>query len=452
MNAYELLKCPESKTLEFKRDLSSPDGVLRTIIAFANTSGGSLIIGVEEDNKHVCGVTEPLNVEERLANIINDRIVPKLIPNIEILPWRKTYLLVVEVYPSYNRPHYLKNMSIEKGTYVRIGSSNRLADPSLIQELQRYSKAESFDEQPCPELSSEAIDFKVVSEFFAEHRKLKVSDLETLKLITKYNGRKVPTVGGMILFGKDRNHYFPDAWIQAGCFNGTNRTHIIDSRKIYDYPILAIEEAIRFIQKNSKKSAHIGPVRRIDTWSLPPVAVREAIINAVVHADYSQKGAPIRLSIFSDRLEVESPGLIPFNLTIDDIHRGISKLRNPVIGRIFHEVQLIEHWGSGIRRMMEACQDAGLSPPMIEEVGPHFRVTIFTERTSSQKLNEIDTAIIEALKAHNGISTQEVADKIKKSTRTARTHLLHLIGLGMIIEIGSSPQDPGKKYFLRRKE
>jgi predicted HTH transcriptional regulator len=88
-----------------------------------------------------------------------------------------------------------------------------------------------------------------------------------------------------------------------------------------------------------------------------------SVVNAVIHADYAQRGAPIRLAIFDDRLEVENPGLLPFGLTLEDLPRGISRLRNRVNGRTFHALGLIEQWGSGIQRVTAACRDAGLAPP-----------------------------------------------------------------------------------------
>src|SRR5712691_5942824 len=104
MELLELLKSPEGKMLEFKRDLSSPDGVLRSVIAFANTAGGTLLIGVEDKTRHVRGVPDPLILEERLDNLLSDSIVPRLIPDVEILPWRRTHVVAVRVYPSPNRP------------------------------------------------------------------------------------------------------------------------------------------------------------------------------------------------------------------------------------------------------------------------------------------------------------------------------------------------------------
>ena len=104
MNLLELLKHPEGKTLEFKRDLSSPTGVLRSAVAFANTAGGTVLIGVEDKSRHVRGVKEPLAVEERLANLISDNIVPKLVPELDLLPWRRTHVLALQVFPSPARP------------------------------------------------------------------------------------------------------------------------------------------------------------------------------------------------------------------------------------------------------------------------------------------------------------------------------------------------------------
>ena len=373
-----MLRRPEGKDLEFKRDLSSPARVLCTVVAFANTAGGTILIGVEDRTAHVRGVRNPLDVEERAANLISDSIRPRLLPDLQILPFRNLQVLAVHVHPSPARPHFIVR---EAGTYVRVGSTNRLADGSLINEMQRFAAGDSFDEQPLPALDSEAIDFRAASEFFAPARKLTRRNLETLRLVTPHQGRLVPTVGGVLLFGVDRLVHFPDAWIQAGRFAGIDRAAILDHAELKTPLVRAIEDAVAFVGKHALHGASIGPVRRKERWNLPPAAVREAIVNAVAHADYSQRGAPIRVAIFDDRLEVENPGLLPFGLTLDDLPLGISKLRNRTIGRVFHELGLVEQWGSGIQRMLASCRDAGLPPPEWEEVGLRMRVTIRTEVT-----------------------------------------------------------------------
>ncbi len=331
--------------------------------------------------------------------------------------------------------------------YVRVGPTNRHADREMIDELRRFSRGQAFDEQAMPELNAEAIDFRAASDSFASIRKLKRADLETLRLVVSHQGKIVPTVGGILLFGRDRSRYFPDAWIQAGRFDGNDKTRITDHAEIRSYPAHAIEAAVAFIQKHSQHGAEIGAVRRTERWNLPPVAVREAIINAVAHADYAQHGAPVRISIFDDRLEVENPGLLPFGLTVDDLRQGISKLRNRVIGRVFHELGLIEQWGSGIQRMMAACHDAGMSAPMLEEIGTRFRVTLYIARPNTPTLDPIDQAILDVLLGNEGKSTQEVAVAIMRTPRATRTRLIKLVGHGLVREIGSGPQDPKRRYF-----
>jgi probable HAF family extracellular repeat protein len=135
MDLVDLLKLQEGKTLEFKRDLSTPEGALRTIVAFANTAGGTVLVGVEDKSRRIRGVGNPLDLEERLADPSSDLITPRLVPEIEILTWRRTQVLAVQVYPSPNRPHYLNREGPESGVYVRVGSTNRRADREFINEL-----------------------------------------------------------------------------------------------------------------------------------------------------------------------------------------------------------------------------------------------------------------------------------------------------------------------------
>ena len=120
MNLIELLKLPEGKTLEFKRDLSSTRPLLRTVVAFANTSGGTILVGVEDDNHEVRGLDDARQDEERVANLISDAVSPQLIPDLELLSYRGSSVLAIRIHPSSSRPHYLGN-SPETGTYVRVG-------------------------------------------------------------------------------------------------------------------------------------------------------------------------------------------------------------------------------------------------------------------------------------------------------------------------------------------
>jgi len=447
MDLLDTLRRPEGKTLEFKRDLSSPEGLLRTVVAFANTAGGIVLVGVEDGTRHVRGVADPLALEERLASLISDSITPRLLPDLEVLTYRKTHVVAVHVFPSPTRPHHLNTAGWQAGTYVRVGSTNRRADDALIGEMRRFAQGEAFDERALPELDSEAIDFRVAAESFAPVRRLGRRDLETLRLLTGHQGRKVPTAGGIILFGTDRLRHFPDAWIQVGRFSGTNRATIADHAEFRGPLLHGIDSAIEFVEKHSTRGVDIGRMRAGERWSLPPAALRESIINAVAHADYSQRGAPIRVALFDDRLEVENPGLLPFGLTVADLPLGVSKLRNRVIGRVFHELGLMEQWGSGVQRMIAACRDAGLPTPAFEEIGIRFRVTLRTGKVRPVSLDATDRAIVALVGVPEGLATREIASGIGLTPRATRTRLAAHVALGLVRKISTSPQDPQRRYF-----
>jgi predicted HTH transcriptional regulator len=443
----DLLARHEGKTLEFKRDLSARDSILRTIVAFANGAGGTLLVGVEDRTRRVRGVPHPTLEGERLANLVTDGIDPRVVPEIEIVPWRRAHLLLVRVFPSPLRPHHLQRLGPERGCYVRVGATNRRADAAQIAEIGRFVRGRTFDEEPRPDLDSEAIDFRAASECFEPIRKLRRSDLVTLGLRVRHQRRVVPTVGGILLFGVDRGREFPDAHVRVGAFEGTDRSRILDSAVIRDHLPLAVEAALRFVRRNTRRGLVVsGGGRHAETSEYPVVAVREAVTNAIVHADYSQTGSPLRIAVFHDRLEVENPGGLPPGLTVEDVRRGVSKLRNRVIGRVFHDLRLIEQWGSGIPRMVGACRQAGLLDPVLEELGTGFRVTIWNEQLREPDLEGLDRDILDFLSERETAATREIADHIDRTPRTTRSRLRRLEELGHIVAIGSGPRDPRRVY------
>lgn len=461
MEALSLLTRPEGKTLEFKRDLSSPDRVIRTLVAFANTAGGTLLVGVEDKTRRVLGVADPLTEEERVANLIAHSITPRLVPEIEILPWRRTHLLAVHIYPEWTSPHYVSKLGPESGVFIRVGSTNREADPAIIAELKRNAGTESYDEYPVPQLNPDDLDISIAKKLFDGIRAFGPRDLRTLKLTTTHRGRTVPTVGGLLLIGKDRFDRFPDAYIKVARFDGSTRSRVLDMKEIRAPLPQMVDETVAFVAKHMTRAVAFGGTRRIERWTYPPEAVREAVVNSILHADYSQVGGPIRLAVYDERLEVENPGLLPAGVTIEDLRRGVSKPRNRVIARFFHEIRLAEQWGSGIPRMTEACTAAGLPEPELEEFATHFRVTLHTGgsearkhlppgRTVGQLASARDSAILELLsefKDTGGASAHELAARLGVTDRTVRSKMARLVDEGRAVAIGSGPHDPRRRYF-----
>jgi ATP-dependent DNA helicase RecG len=199
------------------------------------------------------------------------------------------------------------------------------------------------------------------------------------KLLQRKQTKIIPSKGAILLFGKNREELFPEVVIRCVRFLGKNKEKVGDHRDITSYLPDAVEEIVSFIQRNTQLRAEFGNIVRQDVPEYPLLVIREAIINALVHTDYSIRGSHIQIAIFEDRLEITNPGNIPFGLTLKDALQGFSQLRNRVIGRVFRELNLIEQWGSGLSRMIAHCQKIGLKPPSFEEIGYFFKVTIFNE-------------------------------------------------------------------------
>lgn len=444
-----LLIKDESKTIEFKENCRSLQRIAQSVVAFANTAGGFLVIGVRDKTKEIIGVEDSLKEEERLANAFSDSICPLLIPDIQIHSWRNREVIVVTV-PHMIGPYYVKSEGAESGVYIRLGSTNRRAGPEIIADIKRLARNTFFDEMPCTEINSEDIDFRAASEFFrAASRPFTAAKKKSLGLIMDYGSREVPTRGSILLFGKNRKHFFPDATIRCARFRGETTSHFIDQTEIDEYLPVAVERAISFIERHTHQGIEIGRVKREERPEYPPPVLREALINAVVHSDYSLGGAGIKVAIFDDRIEITNPGLLPFGMTMEAALAGVSRLRNRVIGRTFRELGLIEQWGSGIGRMFAACAKAGLQSPSFEEIGTNFRVTLFAMPVVSPAWPEWRRSLMDQLKKEGQVSTHEAARLWNISDRTARTRLRKLVFDGVLAEVGTGPKDPRKMYVLK---
>ncbi|MBF0696727.1 ATP-binding protein [Actinomyces bowdenii] len=374
----------EGKTLELKRDLSSPAGPLRTIVAFANSAGGRLVVGVEDDGT-VVGVADPLAEEERVASLISDRISPQLVPAIDLVTLGDATVLVVDVPLSTRRPHYLTRQGPEAGVYVRLGSTTRQADPALVAELERNARGIAFEDLPEPRASLEGLDLASLSDL--RGRPTSVDDLLALGLAVRHGTGIVPTNAGILAACPDPTRFLPSAWVQCGRLRGPHGTDIFDQTEIHGPMPLAVDQAMNFLLKHAYKTAVFGEVRRRDVYSIPVEPIREVIVNALVHASYAERGTPIRIGFYDDRIQVDSPGLLLPGMTVETMRR-VSRLRNPALARIFREAGIMEQWGTGVQRVFAQVAEAGLPEPVIEEVQDRVRVTIYVPNHDPGRVSE----------------------------------------------------------------
>ena len=446
MEIDKLIYRAESKTLEFKRDLSSITPILKTIVAFANTAGGILIIGRSSDGS-IEGIKDPFDAEERLANAISDSIRPSILPEIEVATVEGKHLLVIQV-AHWKGPFYLKSQGTPAGVYIRLGSTSRPVSADMLAEMQRSIARTSFDQEPVSELTAENLDYERVKQAFIQMGKsVDRQKMRSLGLLTNFADRLVPSVGGLILFGNEeiRSRFVPDARVSCARFRGIDKTHIIDRYEIEGTILDAVTQVLNFIARNTRLLADISANRRTDIPEYPPLAIREALINALAHADYTITGSHTRISIFSDRLEISNPGMLPFGYTLEDLIGGVSRVRNRVIVRTFRELDLMEEWGSGYRRIVSNCEEKGYPIPKWEEMALSICVTFYphpgtvlSDTSVSKELSARQQSVLALLNAEGVLSSREIAKLLGESIsdRAIRYDLAHLKDLGMIKSVG----------------
>lgn len=440
----------EGKTLEFKENANSLDGIIKTIIGFANTAGGILIVGIRDKTREVIGVRNALLEEERLANAIADCVAPLLVPDIEVQSFRDRELIILRV-PHVAGPFYLKSEGPEKGVYIRFGSTNRKADQEMVSLLKLFASNLTYDELPSPKGE---VDWELVKKAFSCVKK-RPSE-KTCEMLGVFSSRPgqlnstklYPTIGGILLFDPNRLKSFPDSTVRCARFGGTTKEKIIDQNEI-ELPLpFAIEEVIRFIERNTRVEGKIGRIQREDIPEYPPLVIREAIINAFLHTDYSMKGCHIQIAIFEDRIEITNPGGFPFGQTLEKALAGFSRLRNRVLGRVFRELNLIEQWGSGIQRMFAICERQGLKTPEIAELNNQFRLILFSKRIKKTRQLPEREILIKHLKKEKIVTTKTAADIWKISTRAARDRLRVMLDEGVLRRIATSEKDPRAIFVL----
>ncbi len=375
----EIAAKSESRKLEFKETLPSGNKIERTAVAFSNDAGGEIYIGIKNEPRVITGIPENdlIKLEEQISNIIYENCHPTILPDIFFQKIENKYVLVVKIPRGSLPPYYIKSLGKEKGTFIRVGSSNRLADREIIEELERKKRNISFDSTPVYELKPEKLDLSAFTKLYQEKtgKKITKSSYSKLGLIKTENEKQYPTVSAILLSGKEiKAPHFPYAKIECARFKGTKTDTTIDSISIDDSICLQPDSAVSFIERNIKKGSKIGRVYREERWEYPMPAVRELIINAVIHRDYSLQGKDIKIAIFDDMLEITSPGTIPPSIDLNNLTSGQSEIRNKTLGPIFKELQLIEQWGTGFQKLSEGLKDYPEIQIKFNEPGLSFQV------------------------------------------------------------------------------
>ena len=443
MGILKEIKSGESKVLEFKEKFPSNESIAKTVVAFSNTSGGKLVLGVN-DSRDITGLEENTDIfelQDKIASIIYDYCYPNIIPEIYTSSINDKLVLIVEVFRGNLLPYYLKKHGKNEGVYIRIGATNRKASFDNIVDLERQKNNSSFDQEINYEAELESIDLSSLKNRFDRYGKdLDLKAMKNLKLAREEHGILYPTNGLLILLGM-----FENCKIKCSRFKGTTMDIFID-RKEYDGDVFTqLENAENFIKNHISLSGEIKGLQRKDSYEIPIEAIRESLVNAAVHRDYVNMGRDTKVGIYDDILNIVSPGGFPNTITKEDFLEGRSEIRNKVIAKVFKELNYIEQWGTGIRRIRSSCQDAGLKEPQIEETGDFISINLFrknfydpkTEMKTEYTVQEEE--IIEYLKSGNGkITTREVTSILQVKERRARYVLNEMVGNDILEKVGRS--------------
>ena len=470
---------PESRRLEFKEAFPKGDQVARTAVAFANGAGGKIVFGVKDSPRQIVGISDDqlFKTEERINNCIFDLCAPSIVPEIYIQSVEGKLLLVVELYPGSQKPYGLKKPGRPNEVYIRAGASNRKASPETIEALERQRRKVSFDALTVYDCPVEDIDLSQFKKAFKSQtgRKLGKTQFFNMGLLQKKEGHEYPTNAALLLSDSPaRKQFFPYAKIECARFKGTDKRVFLDQLTnegpIHD----SVEPCMTFIKKNIALGSTIGEIYRKDRWEYPLEAIREALINAIIHRDYAILGSDIKVAIYDDMLEITSPGPLPDALPLEELGTGRSEIRNRVLAPIFKDLKLIEAWGSGIRKIRQDLKDYPGIDLVLQEAGYAFQVQFvkrdLTKAESGQSRGRVgaesgqsDTETeAESLQqkvtnvlVQDALSKSEIANKVGLNSVTGHLNrtIRSLLENGSIVyTIPDKPNSRLQKYRLKKKE
>ena len=391
----EKIDLGEDSTIELKRELPRRTDMADEIAAFANTRGGVILIGVDDDGTIVGLDRQALDrIEETVVQICRDSIDPVLHIITDRLRIDDKNLLKIEVPQS---PFVHKSSD---GYFIRQGSSKmEMSTEWLGQLLQNRSQVHriSFDEQFVPNTNKDTLKEPLYLRFITEGA-IEREQIEDLllkrRLLVKEGQEYRASVAGVLMCSDTPDDYLYNSFIQAVFYNGEEKdaNYQIDAKDFKGPLDQQIVDAFKFVQRYNQVSAR-KEIGRIERAQYSMRAVFEAIVNAVVHRDYSKTGSKIRLFMFADRLELYSPGALANTLTVDDLPYN-QATRNELLARLLSEITLdddmskqvvrrhfLERRGEGVRIILDESKTLSGKVPVYELFGEELRLTIFAAKS-----------------------------------------------------------------------
>lgn len=421
----------ENENTEFKSALTGD--IYKEVIAFANNGGGVIYIGVD-DNGNEIGVADVDETYTRLTNGIRDAISPDVTVFCKY-SLNENNVIKIEISEGARKPYYLKSKGIKpSGVYVRQGASSVPASEDQIRLMIKMSDGDSFE--GIRSLNQELTFVSAKQAFEKYGVEFSENKYRVLGITTDSND--LYTNLGLLLSDQCKHS------IKAAVFADEDNTSFLDSKEFTGSILRQLDDAYSYLMLNNRNNAEFKGLERVEHYSYPQEALREALLNALVHRDYAFSGSII-ININESQIEfISLGGLLP-GLSAEDIQNGISQPRNPKLAEVFHRLRLIESYGTGIRRIFTLYRDCEKKPEII--VTPNtFKLILpnrnyySTDKSEEKALNDQQRTILQYIE-RNGAITEETVQKLLGVKRTRAYVILKEMRDSGLIEVQGRGQN-----------
>lgn len=442
-----------------------PKDIKTTLSAFSNGSGGTIICGISESD----GFTpvegfDAGSIQDSIASVCVQKLTPIVRPDIRILTFEGAPVVVVnvrEIRPS-DKPCFITDAGKYGGSYIRTGDGDRRLSQYEVDRLVEEHRQPRYDSEVVLESSTEDFDENLLKGVLARERKIhprifsSLSDEDAcinLRITAKDpEGIARPTLAGILALGTYPQRYFPRLNVSFACYAGTRKSdttssgqRLLDSATMVGPIPAMVEDTIAAITRNTRTGALIDGVFRKDVPDYPVVALREAIVNALMHRDYSDMalGTPVQVDLYIDRIEIINPGGLYGNVTIDMLGKeGVSASRNQHLSNIlestpYQDGYVAENRGTGYQAIESELSEALMPPAKPKDTISTFSITFEKRRMTRMERGlttkeTIEATVLSMLEERESLSTREVTGATGKSRATILKHINGMVEQGVL--------------------
>jgi ATP-dependent DNA helicase RecG len=449
----------ETNNIEFKDARAGiPSDLWRPITAFANSPNGGLIVfGVKEENPPSrklipVGNLDIQTLQEKIVSLMEHSIQNHSEYNLEIISISGKDLLVLEIHETEkeNKPCYKKKLGMDKGACIRVGNVNQPITEEELRSFLRYSPAYNFDKTFYKKLNLDNLDkikIKLFLDESAKKRGRKYSQnsdirqtLANIGILTENESKYYPTLAGTLIFSKNIPQdyaQFSRYIVRCVSYAGNSpSSKIIDKKEIIGTLDNQVDESLSFILRSIKTKAKIIKSKRVEEYEYPELALREIVVNALIHRDYSNTGTYVQITIFKDRVEITNPGTLPPGVTVENLK--VSQFsRNGIISKVMRDLDYMEEFGRGIDLIYSEMKQWGLVEPLFKNSSNSFKVTLLGSNYLG--LNQRQLNFWHILQNKNHLTASIAHENFPEVSRaTINSDLKQMVKLGLIKLRGSS--------------